>query len=392
MTSYALAILITILLVLTGSFILWYYIYARKETLKESVKSGKIMRLIFSAVLAVLTVLTIAFDFHRALTALEQYGDEQMLHLMFYPVSALAAVFIMIPSAVRSSRRDPVVPEEGAILSVYLFTLTINFLCGSVIHEHSYLSSSLCYLTVGILSSLIAVLTPLISQDRYNKELMLIDKKLSDSRNSHYEAMMKSNFELRRVRHDMKNHLLAVRNLAENSDREGLLGYLDSISEEIDNTAPPYRSGNDIADAIIADKRSKASKRGLELAITGDLAGLNIEAADLVTILSNLLDNAIEAVSRLYGNDLTSENKRIELEFLKNSNFIFMVERNMSAEKVNTVVFKSSKNSPDHGFGIYNIRRSVRKYGGEYNMNCSEYGGLYKVEVEIILPLADKIR
>ena len=68
--------------------------------------------------------------------------------------------------------------------------------------------------------------------------------------------------------------------------------------------------------ALVRD-REKAEKRGLELCISGNLAGLDIETADLVTILSNLLDNAIEAVSRLYGKNLPEEDKKIVLEFKK---------------------------------------------------------------------------
>lgn len=50
----------------------------------------------------------------------------------------------------------------------------------------------------------------------------------------------------------------------------------------------------------------------------------------------------------------------------------------------------SDKNSPDHGFGIMNMRRAVKKYGGEYNMNCDESGDIYTVEVEIMLPLREE--
>ncbi len=381
----------TALIIPVTSFLLWYFIYGRRVAIKEQRPDRRGIRVLSSAVLALLTVIVITFDFYRALSFLVQYGNKDLMTSLFYPVSALIGLFVIIPPSVSSTKKDPVIPEDFAILSAFLFTLTINFLSFALIHDPTNIYAALCYLTTGVLSCLIALCTPLISQDRYNAELKLINSKLSDSKNAHYEAMIESNFELRRVRHDMKNHLLAIRNLAENSKREELLLYLDSISSDIEKAASPYRSGNDVADAIISDKMSKASKRGITLEVTGDLTGLNIEPADLVTILSNLLDNAIEAVSKLYGSEGSEDKKKIDLEFKKNANFIFISQRNLSLQNVNTALIKSSKNSPDHGFGIYNMKRSIKKYGGEYNMNCKESGGLFKVEVEIILPLTDKI-
>lgn len=381
----------TALIIPVTSFLLWYFIYGRRTAIKEQRPDRRGIKVLSSAALALLTVIVITFDFYRALSFLVQYGNKDLMTSLFYPVSALIGLFVIIPPSVSSTKKDPVIPEDFAILSAFLFTLTINFLSLALIHDSTNIYATLCYLTTAVLSCLIAICTPLISQDRYNAELKLINSKLSDSKNAHYEAMIESNFELRRVRHDMKNHLLAIRNLAENSKREELLLYLDSISADIEKAASPYRSGNDVADAIIADKMSKASKRGITLEVTGDLTGLIIEPADLVTILSNLLDNAIEAVSKLYGSEGSEDKKKIDLEFKKNANFIFIAQRNLSLQNVNTALIKSSKNSPDHGFGIYNMKRSIKKYGGEYSMNCKESGGLFKVEVEIILPLTDKI-
>ena len=227
------------------------------------------------------------------------------------------------------------------------------------------------------------------SRDRYRAELQNIDDRVSEARNAHYEAIKKSSMETRRLRHDMKNHLIALKELASQSRSEELLAYIDSIAEQIEAAAPPYRSGNDIADVIIADKYAKAEKRGLKLCISGDLAGLDIESADLVTILSNLLDNAIEALSRAYGRDLSDEDKKIILEFKKNANFILITEKNKSVSRLTPGNIVSSKNSPDHGFGILNIKRAVKKYGGEFNINCSEEGDIYLVETEILMPLKE---
>jgi sensor histidine kinase YesM len=66
-----------------------------------------------------------------------------------------------------------------------------------------------------------------------------------------------------------------------------------------------------------------------------------------------------------------------------------ILERNKSITRLTPGRIISSKNSPDHGFGITNIKRAVKKYSGEYHINCTEEGDLYLVEMEIMLPLKE---
>ena len=380
----------TIILLFAAAFLMWLFIFGRKAVQKEDLdswiqKGAHILTAVFSILLSAL----IGYDIHKALSFLETFGDTEYLHALFYPVSALAVVFLLIPFAMVCAKREPVIPGVSAILSSLLVILLINLLCFCVIHEHDTISAPLCYLVSALLSCMVVYYTPRLSNDRYQAELKKIDGMLADARNAHYEAIKKSSMETRRSRHDLKNHLIAMKELAMQERKEELIAYIDNIAEQIEAAAPPYRSGNDIADVIIADKHAKAEKRGLELCISGDLAGVDIETADLVTILSNLLDNAIEAVSRLYGKDLPAEDKKIHLDFKKSANFLMILQKNKSMTKLVPGKIVSSKNSPDHGFGITNIKRAVKKYGGEYHLSCTEAEGLFLVETEIMLPLKD---
>ena len=373
---------ITLILVCAAAFLMWFFIFERRELTAEQRKEYPI-----SLLLSLFSTLILAFDFRQFLSVLEKYGESDFLHLFFYPVSALAAVILLIPLCIIYSGRETVIPGIMNLFLSFLFMLLINLLCFCVIRDHSDLSSGLSFLVAGLICYLTVINTRVLSRDRYRAELNKIDSELSDARNTYYEAVKKSSYEIRRSRHDMKNHMIALRELAQQSRREELLAYIDTITEQIEAAAPPFRSGNDIADFILADKYAKAEKRGIKLTLSGNLAGLDIEAADLVSILSNLLDNAIEAVSRLYGRDLSDDDKNITLEFKKNANFILITEENKSITKLDPSRIVSLKNSPDHGFGIMNIRRAVKKNGGEYNINCREEDGLYLVETEIMLPL-----
>ena len=381
---------VTIILLFAATFLMWLFIFGRRTVQTEDRVTLMQKAEYYGSVLpCFLLSLLICFDIHKALSFLENFGEAELMHRLFYPVSALIVVFLLIPFCMISLKKEPVIPGISAILTALLVCVLVDLLCICIIRGQDTVTSALCYLVSALLSVMIVHYTPLLSGNRYQAELKKIDSMLEEARNAHYEAVKKSSMETRRSRHDMKNHLIAMKELAMQSRKEELIAYIDSITEQIEAAAPPYRSGNDIADVIIADKHAKAEKRGLELCISGDLAGLDIETADLVTILSNLLDNAIEAVNRLYGKDLPEEDKKIRLDFKKNANFILIRETNKSITGLTPGRIISSKNSPDHGFGITNIKRAVKKYGGEYHISCTEEGDLYLVEMEIMLPLKE---
>ena len=66
---------------------------------------------------------------------------------------------------------------------------------------------------------------------------------------------------------------------------------------------------------------------------------------------------------------------------------MLILESNKSVSPLESGRIISAKNSPDHGFGIMNIRRAVKKYGGEFNISSTPEGEIFLIETEILLPL-----
>lgn len=92
---------------------------------------------------------------------------------------------------------------------------------------------------------------------------------------------------------------------------------------------------------------------------------------DLCTILSNALDNAIEACEKI-----SSDEQKIILvkcSYIKHIQFIWI--SNPVAEDVkiiNNTVETSKADKNIHGIGLYNIRRTVAKYEGEFEISCKD--------------------
>ena len=108
-------------------------------------------------------------------------------------------------------------------------------------------------------------------------------------------------------------------------------------------------------------------------------------------MLSNLLDNAIEATSDERLRDLDPAYRKIVLELKKTDKFFLISLTNPCAEKVNIVngmVKTSKEDSRNHGFGLKNIRSAAENYDGELSIFCEErpYGYEFRSDIIFLIP------
>ena len=95
-----------------------------------------------------------------------------------------------------------------------------------------------------------------------------------------------------------------------------------------------------------------------------DLSGLKIKDEDVVTVLSNLLNNAIEAC------ESCTDKKVIKFKFVKEDDRMIIAVKNTFNNKVvyKNGEIKSTKTMgiDEHGVGIKNVLKIIEKYGGSY--------------------------
>ncbi len=350
---------------------------------------------------ALLTSLFIYAEISNFLTGFTNLVDTPVFPFVARLAAGLVPLLIFIPLTRASAAEDQESwHKETALLifAVNVFVHLTAFSVGAVlVHsdaEGAQYFLSLMMLSAAAVNALSICLGVILAKDRYFKRMTRINNEMISAQASHYEAVKQSNFEIRRVKHDMKNHLLVIEELAKAKNYDELLSYTSELNRQISSADLFYRTGNDIADAILSDKNNKASLRGIILKVSGDLYGCTLNPADLCTVIGNLLDNAIEAVGGFYGLDTDDETRTIVFEMRKNNNFLLLTETNYSPEPIIRKGDKivSSKNSDDHGFGIYNIKNVVAKYDGEFeiipeNIDDSARSHFYKYRFEIMLPM-----
>lgn len=186
----------------------------------------------------------------------------------------------------------------------------------------------------------------------------------------------------RAFRHDIKNHVLTMNMLAEQGNLDEIKAYLKEISGVIDESSYVRISGISAVDAILNEKLYEAQAQNITT--NYDVINLdknNINPIDLCIILSNALDNAIEANQKIEDMD----SRYIKLKIHGNETFSVISVANPTVEtavKTGTVSFATTKTDKEnHGFGLKSIESAVKKYKGE--MLCKNEDGVFTIVIRL---------
>lgn len=184
--------------------------------------------------------------------------------------------------------------------------------------------------------------------------------------------------EQRRMTHEFQNQLTAIKGML---DREGnestALDYIEQLQGKMSHTRNITNTHCPAADAII-NQKSLAAKVGeiyLRLQLD-DLSAVTIPDSELVIILANLLDNAIEACSKIP----EAENRHILFKVKIFDGTTFLHIENTTAERVvikDNRVVTSKQNRLQHGYGLQNVTSAIEQHGGSYTMRYDTEQGKF---------------
>lgn len=213
----------------------------------------------------------------------------------------------------------------------------------------------------------------------------LADKKLEVYQNEllkrHYEEVENMYRQVRGWRHDYKNHIQVMKNHLEAGEYDLLRSYLKTLNDDLIEIDTVLKTGNVMADAILNSKLTLAKNKGINTSATAKLPEtLSVSQTDFCVIVSNLMDNAIEAVLQI-----PDEEKR----FIRVYVGIFKGQLYISvSNSVGTELRKIAKSyyttkGEGHGFGLKRIDKIAAKYGGY--VNRQDEGDVFATEV--MLPI-----
>ncbi len=189
-----------------------------------------------------------------------------------------------------------------------------------------------------------------------------INQKYIEMGQAYYTQFKQKNDDLRAFRHDFNSHVFILQKLAKDEQWEQIKTYLQKLCEiHINNYY--ISTGNLIADAIINNFYNSLDKDILFKTSGYFNSECFVESFDICTILSNLANNASEALSK---KDIPGTKEiYIDIESSVNRISILMKNTSVNYEEDKTNNIQTTKNDKEnHGFGLANIRKTARKYHG----------------------------
>ena len=209
---------------------------------------------------------------------------------------------------------------------------------------------------------------------QYFENISLLMEKQVEQQVEHYKKINKLTDDLREFRHDYKNHMICLQSLLNNKQYDEALSYVKSITNQEILDSNKFFSGNQIADAILTDKNELAQKNNCKIIFDGSVSD-EISVSNLCTILSNALDNSIEACSKIE----SDETQIIDVKCVASE--LIQIIRISNPNLDNNAVTETSKaDRKNHGFGLSNIRRTVERMDGQ--MIISSQYPTFVLEIE----------
>ncbi|MBR4082660.1 MAG: sensor histidine kinase [Lachnospiraceae bacterium] len=169
---------------------------------------------------------------------------------------------------------------------------------------------------------------------------------------------------VRRLKHDMKNHMMVLASYLNGNDYEAAKAYTSEILDKLNAMHSYIETGNSLLNHILNEKLEHARNLGISIqAEIETLAFANMRSIDFSALLTNLLDNAIEASKK-------EENPEMRIRIAAERGYQTIRVKNRISGSVlqsnpNLVTTKQEKDL--HGMGIRQIKEIVDSYNGMYD-------------------------
>jgi hypothetical protein len=198
---------------------------------------------------------------------------------------------------------------------------------------------------------------------------------------TYYPVILDKEEELRAARHDFRHHMATIRELIDGAQHSKLSEYMEAFDEKYTATSSKSYCKHYVADMLIRMYAGLAGKQNTEFYVQAALPEMiPVSDADLCVIISNLLENALEASAKI-----PDEERRIRFRVRCTPNHLAISVENIFDGAVDTQGSRllSSKQSGREGIGL----ASVRSVCGIYNGSADFYVQGKVFHSKVLLPL-----
>lgn len=252
----------------------------------------------------------------------------------------------------------------SAIGLLHLLSSLISYKTDKIIFKDILLMSLFIFLMVIMLFIVASLISNVIAKQHFAAVSQMMEKQVELQIN-HYKELEKMNTEISKFRHDYTNHLQSILSLVQMEECSQAEEYILKLKKvKYGSDRQMFYTGNKLADAILSGK-SSALDENCRIDYSGIIPS-SIENVDLCIILSNALDNAIEACRQL------TDPSTISIYAAEQQGYFVMSIGNptICTENYYDIPPTAKANKEFHGLGLHNIENAVKKYGGQMKIKC----------------------
>ena len=361
-------------------------------------REGRLLNKLFWSAISFVLIICIAFLSITIISIIGELsaGDIMTTHqqsierfLVMTTAKTLQVIVFYILAKKKRNYRNNLSPLSMLIcFSIPLISFIVMFCIHILLLQDFYMPYTLSF-TISVSTLLtnimVFILYEIINQEAEKTYVLVAQNKQYGMTKEHNKQVVDMYDRMREWRHDYNHHMQLVVGMLEKTDYNKnvpeAITYIKELDNKIKSISIEIITGNVIVDAIISVKATLSSIHDVEfkhsILLTDDISA--VDDTDLCSILSNLLDNAIEACCKL------NDNRYIHIEMLtfKNQLSIKITNSANGDYKIEKGVFKTTKKGDLHGIGMGHVKSIVERYDGIFDVTPASDSFTTSVSISI---------
>ena len=367
------------MIIVFAAFMLWH--------IKISFQKSIALAVLFDGLLLAVDYFAFAINsklFSNTDVIKEHYFVESVLVVLLGKIILFLCVLFIRK---QFGKRSIEVLEDTEWLRFLVFPIFTIAVITAMLSQFSYVETSgqenvLFIIAFGVVGMNIVVFN--LINDIIDREMKLHENRVFQMQVKNQMNMYRSiseNFDNQKQKtHEYKNQIICIESLLAKRKYAELEEYVQSIYGSLNKELDAIDTNNVIVNAILNTKYQEAVEKGIVFVFQiNDLSDVKMRDEDIITILSNLLENGIEACEKCI------DKKVMKLKFVKEDDGVVIAVKNTFQHELHyeNGEIKTTKLSrtEEHGVGIKNVIRIIEKYGGSYVIKEQDKEFLFSIVI-----------